>query len=135
MKTPLKLIFSLAGFALLATPVLRADETAAPPAGQPDRHERRENIMQMAKDLNLTADQQAKIEAIHQQAGEARKAIWADTSLTEDQKHAKLKELRKGTMEQVHALLTPEQQAKAKELREKHGPHGDQPPTDKPPGQ
>ena len=142
MKNSLKLILSLAGLVLLATPVLRADEPVAPPVDKPDRHdrherrhERRENMQKMAKELNLTADQQAGIEAIHRQAGDARKAIWADTSLSEEQKHAKMKNLHEDTMGKVHALLTPEQQAKAKELRGKHRQHGDQPPADKPPGQ
>ncbi len=44
-------------------------------------------------------------------------------------KRAKAMELRKNAEEQVHAILTPEQQAKAKELREKHRQHADQPPA------
>ena len=144
MKNFSKLILALAGLALLAAPALRAADApeAPPPGDKPDRHERREemreNLKKMAKELNLTADQQSKIEAIHQQAREALKALHDDTTLSEDQKHAKMKELRKSTEDQVHALLTPEQQAKAKELREKHGRHGDKgdkPGGEKPPGQ
>lgn len=143
MKNSLKLILSLAGVALLAAPVLRADEPVAPPADQPARpegrqgrrEEMRERFQRMTKDLNLTADQQAQAEGIFKQTGDAIKALHADLSLTEDQKRAKMQELRKNTRDQLHALLTPEQQAKAKELREKHGRHGDQPPVDKPQGQ
>ena len=140
MKNSFKLILSLTGLVLLAAPVLRADEPVTPPADQPDRHEwrkehrgeMRERFQHMAKELNLTADQQAQAEGIFKQTGDAVKVLHADPSLTEDQKHAKMQELRKSTRDQLHALLTPEQQAKAKELRAKHGRHGDQPPVDKP---
>ena len=140
MKNPLKLILFLAGLALLAAPVLRADEPAAPPADQPAcrdwrqgrRAEMRERFQRMTKELNLTADQQAQAEAIFKQTGDAFKALRNDAALTGEQKRAKMQDLRKGTRDQLHALLTPEQQAKAKELRAKHGRHGDQPPVDKP---
>jgi Spy/CpxP family protein refolding chaperone len=135
MKTSRKSTLLLAGALLLSAPMLRADDSVTPPADKPGRHERGDNLAQMAKDLNLTADQQAKIGSIHQQAAEARRAIRADTSLSEEQKREKLKELRRGTMDQVRALLTPEQQAKAKELREARRAHWNPPPAEKPPGQ
>jgi Spy/CpxP family protein refolding chaperone len=143
MKNSLKLILSLTGVALLAAPVLRADEPVVPPADQPAGHEwrkerreeMRERFQHLAKELNFTADQNAQAEVIFKQTGGAFKALHDDTSLTGDQKRAKMQELRKSTRDQLHALMTPEQQAKAKELREKHGRHGDQPPADKPPGQ
>jgi len=138
MKNTLRLILTLAGLALLTAPALRADEPAAPPTDKPAhpgrREEMREHFKQMVKELNLTPDQQAKGEAIFKQSSEARKAIQDDTTLGEDQKRAKFKELRKSTEDQIHALLTPDQMAKLKALRESHRQHGDQPPADKPPG-
>jgi Spy/CpxP family protein refolding chaperone len=138
MKILCKTLLPLAGLVLLASPVLRADEPDAPPP--PDRRERREdmreNAKKMAAELNLTADQQTQIEAIHKQTADAIKAMRADTSLSEDQKRAKGRELRKAAEEQVRAVLTPEQRAKAKELREKRrqGGPGEPPPSgDKPP--
>ena len=129
MKYSFKKFLPLAGFVLLASPFLRADEPAVPPPPPPGEHhehreEMRENAKRMAKELNLTADQQIQVEAIHKQTAEAMKAIHNDGSLSEDQKRAKGRELRKSAEDQVHALLTPEQQAKAKEMREKHGRHG-----------
>ena len=121
MKNILKLLVTLAGLALLAAPALRADEPTTPPAGKPDRHERREdmreNAKKMAKELDLSTDQQGKIESIHKQTGDAMRAVHDDTTLSEEQKREKSKALRKSSEEQVHALLTPEQQTKAKELR------------------
>ncbi len=140
MKNSPKRLLLLAGLALLAVPVLRADEPASPPADnsgrRPDRREEmRDRLQQALRQLDLTAGQKAKTEAIFKQSGEERKAIFADTSLSDEQKRTKMRELRKSTMDQVRALLTPEQQTKLKELRAKHGRRGDQPPAENPPGQ
>lgn len=129
MKNSLKFLVTLAGLALLAAPALRAAEPTPPPADKPDRHERREdmreNAKKMAKELDLTADQQAKIEAIHKQSRDAMRALHDDTTLSEEQKREKSKALRKSSEEQVHALLSPEQQTKAKELRGNRGERGE----------
>ena len=130
MKNLRKIVLPLAGFAMLGSLNLRADDAAGTPTPPPPgahhehRDEMRENFKRMVKDLDLSADQQIQIEAIHKQTAEQLKAVRGDASLTDDQKHAKSRELRKSTEEQVRAVLTPEQQAKAKELREKHGRHG-----------
>ena len=145
MKNNLRLLLSFAGLSLLATPFLRADDTPppAPPADRPHgghehREEMREHFKKMVQELNLTPDQQTKGEAILKQSAEARKALWDDTSLSQEDKREKMKELRKSTEDQIHALLTPDQQAKAKEMREKHHPQGQppagQPTPDKPTG-
>jgi Spy/CpxP family protein refolding chaperone len=139
MTSP-KFLLCLAGAALLATSALRADDGAAPPPPPPDQpahHGRREDMLarfnQMVKDLDLTADQQTKVQAILKQSAESIKALRDDTALSREDRRSKLMALRKSTEQQIHALLTPEQQAKAKELRAKHRPNGDQPPADMPP--
>jgi Spy/CpxP family protein refolding chaperone len=145
MKTPLKFLLPFAGFALLTSPLLRAADPADAPADKPDRQERRaemrENGKKWAEELNLTADQQTRVDAIRKQTADAIKALHKDTTLTDDQKKAKGRELRATTEQDVMAVLTPEQQAKAKELRakrmHKHGDHAEDqaappPPADKP---
>ena len=140
MKNPLKTLLPLAGLVLLASPILRAEDPAGPPPPPPGEHrerreDMRENAKRMAKELDLTAEQQIQAEAIVKQSGEAMKALHNDASLNEDQKRAKMKELRKSNESQIDALLTPEQKVKAKAMREKHGGHGpgDRPHKDKPP--
>lgn len=136
MKNPSKTLLPLAGILLLGTAFLRAEEPAAtpppPPPGEHHGHrgEMRGDFGKMAKELNLTAEQQTQIEAIHKQNQESMKAIRSDSTLTDDQKRDKSRELRKSGMQQALAILTPEQQAKAKTLRGKHGHHG---PDDGPP--
>jgi Spy/CpxP family protein refolding chaperone len=70
----------------------------------------------LTKALNLTPDQVSKIQAIHEDAKTQMQAIVADKSLTADARKAKLTELRESTRSQIMAVLTPDQQAKWKEL-------------------
>jgi Spy/CpxP family protein refolding chaperone len=141
MKKSLKFLLPFAGFALLTTPLLRAAEPTDAPADKPDRPERhgemRENARKWEQELNLTADQQTRVDAIRKQTMETLKTLHSDASLSDDQKRTKARELRKSTDQDIMAILTPEQQAKAKELRAKHAHrgNGDQPPpppADKP---
>lgn len=127
---------------MIASPFVRAEEPAAgtpppPPPGEKGerrehRQDMRENAEKMAKELNLTAEQQTQIEAIRKQTRESLKAIKNDASLNEDQKRDKGREIWKSSADQENAILTPEQQVKAKAMREKRGHHG---PGDRPPGE
>jgi Spy/CpxP family protein refolding chaperone len=60
--------------------------------------------------LNLTDDQKTKIEAIRADTKDQMKAINKDTTLSDTDRQAKVKELRKTTRAQVWAVLTPDQQ-------------------------
>jgi Spy/CpxP family protein refolding chaperone len=71
----------------------------------------------MMKDLNLSADQQTKMAAIRTQYKTKMEALRNDNSLTEDQKKARLMELRKAQNIEINALLTPEQREKMKSGR------------------
>ena len=82
-----------------------------------DRAERHEN---MAKELGLTADQKAQMKSIHMDAKKQAEAIKADSSLSAEQKKAKLKELHEQTMQKSEAILTPEQKQKFEQERAEH---------------
>jgi Spy/CpxP family protein refolding chaperone len=70
--------------------------------------------------LNLTDEQKSKIAAIRADAKDQMKAIQKDTSLTDDARQQKIKELRKTTRAQVWAVMTPDQQKQwASEARAK----------------
>ncbi|MFZ5497107.1 MAG: Spy/CpxP family protein refolding chaperone [Verrucomicrobiota bacterium] len=112
------------GAILIATaPVLRAgDETR--PEGAPSG-ERRERLQQgadrMAEELGLSDEQKAKMKEIGEQERAALEALKADTSLAKEVRRAKAQEIREKYRAQRHAVLTPEQQAKAEKMREKRG--------------
>jgi Spy/CpxP family protein refolding chaperone len=131
MKNSYKIIVSLAGLLLLAAPVLRAEEPAAPPADQPKHKGERGGpgaMMEHAvKELNLSAEQEAKWKEIGKQERAVAEGIRNDTALSKDEKRAKMKEANKPFAEQRRALLNPEQQKKFDDMRAKareHGPGG-----------
>jgi Spy/CpxP family protein refolding chaperone len=77
----------------------------------------------MAK-LNLTDDQRAKIQPILKSSREQAHAVRNDTTLTPEQKRAKMREIHQGTMAQMNSLLTPEQQQQWQQMRQHRGPGG-----------
>ena len=73
----------------------------------------------MAKELDLTADQQAKWKEIGQQEKTALEAIRHDASIAKEDKRAKAKETNKGFAEQRRTVLNADQQKKFDHLRAK----------------
>lgn len=72
--------------------------------------------------LNLSQDQKDKIKAIRDDAQQQILDAHKDTTLTDEQKQARLKKIRKTERAQVFGVLTPEQQktwaAEQRERRE-----------------
>ena len=81
-------------------------------------------LKMLTEKLNLTDDQQAKLKPILEDESKQMKALHDDTSLAPADKRAKMKELRESSTDKINAVLTPDQQAKWKqmkqELMEKH---------------
>jgi Spy/CpxP family protein refolding chaperone len=75
----------------------------------------------MKKELNLTDEQSAKLDAGRKQISEKMQSIRDDKSLTEEQVKEKSKELRKEQMKSMKSILTEEQFNKMKESRKHHG--------------
>jgi Spy/CpxP family protein refolding chaperone len=75
----------------------------------------------MKKELNLTAEQSAKLDASRKKMAEKMESIRNDKSLTEEQQKEKRKELRKEQMENMKSILTEEQLKKMKEGRKHRG--------------
>ena len=88
-------------------------------ASSPDAH-----LQMLTEKLNLTDEQRTKLKPIFQDQAQQLKAVHDDTSLTQEQKTAKSKAIHASFHDQINAVLTPEQQAKLKEMRhegaEKH---------------
>lgn len=125
MKSNRFLPFILSGammlpIAALAQTGAAADNSANAATSQAPDKERGEKF---AEKLNLTPEQKADLKSIRENAKQQAQAIKSDSSLTPDQKKAKFKELRKSSHEQMMAKLTPDQQAKFKEMRKEHRGH------------
>ena len=80
------------------------------------RHHRggREHV---AKQLNLTADQQEKLKAIRKSQHEEMKALKENTSLTAEQQKAKRAELHKKYADQSTAIYTPAQKEQMEKMK------------------
>jgi periplasmic protein CpxP/Spy len=94
-------------------------------AGMHQKGESAEQHLQMLSEkLNLTDDQKTKLKPILQDQLQQMKAVREDSSLSEDQRRAKMKSIHESLHDQINAVLTPEQQAKFKQMQhdemEKH---------------
>ena len=125
MKSNRFFTFILSGAMVL--PMAALAQTASTASGdnaaQAQSDKRGERGEKFAKELNLTPQQQADLKSIRESMKQQAQAIKNDSSLTADQKKAKFKELRKSSHEQMMAKLTPDQQAKFKEMRKEHRGH------------
>ncbi len=81
----------------------------------------------MKADLGLSEAQVAKIKPAMEANAAKAKALHEDTSLSEEQKREKLREIRKAGGDAIMAELTPEQKKKFEEHQKQHrkdGPPG-----------
>jgi Spy/CpxP family protein refolding chaperone len=134
MKTNRKLILgTLAVLLVSSLPALRADDAGTPPP--PPAHGKGEGrgpgqrLQMLAEKLNLTADQKAKIEPLVKAEIDEIKVVMDDQSLTREARREKMMAINQKYRPQIAAFLTPEQQAKFKEIRQERREHrqGDAP--------
>lgn len=110
---------------LVAALAFASAKSHANPAQAASKEKGMHDKMEAALDsLNLTDDQKAKVKDILADAKTKRQAVVSDTSLNEEQKRAKMKELHEGMMSKLNEVLTPEQQA---ELKKKMTPTKEKP--------
>ena len=107
---------------VLTTGLLLAGQTPATPppghsamasANSPEAH-----LQMLSEKLNLTEDQKTKLRPILQDQAEQFKAVHDDSSLSQEQKSAKMKALHESFHEQINGVLTPEQQVKFKQMKQ-----------------
>jgi Spy/CpxP family protein refolding chaperone len=117
--------------AMSASPMLASAATIAQDAGQTQAAPADQG-KRSRPDLNLTDDQKAQMKKIHEDAKSQIAAVNSDTSLSADQKQAKIRTIRMSTHKQTEALLTPEQRQVQKQWRHSH-PHQNQNEEQQPP--
>jgi Spy/CpxP family protein refolding chaperone len=105
-------LVSLGMAAALSVPAVLAKSHAA--TAQQGEMGMRDKLQSAVESLNLTDDQKSKVKDIFADAKAKRQTVWSDSSLTDDQKKAKMKELHAGTMAKLNEVLTPDQQAQLK---------------------
>lgn len=110
----------IAGVMLAYSPALRAEEgkenkDAKTHQGRPERGAgMKEHLDKMAKDLNLTADQKAKVEAAMKEQGEKMRGM---RDLSPDERREKGKALREDMAKKMKGILTADQFEKWEKMR------------------
>lgn len=91
--------------------------------GPPDPAQR---TQELTKKLNLSADQQTKVQDLLQSEHSQMESLHQDNSLSQQDRRAKMMDIHKGTDTQMRALLDSTQQKKWDEMqakREQWGSH------------
>ncbi len=97
---------------------IKGDRDTLTRTGKPmqDRSAKKTGV-EFGKELNLTADQQAKMKEIRKDYKIKIESVKNDNALSQEQKKDRMKELMKRQQEQVKMILTKEQIEKMQSLK------------------
>jgi len=106
----------------------------APPNNQPSAQENggghrgpmdpAQRTQELTKKLNLTSDQQAKVQQILQSESSQVESLRSDSSLSQQDRHSKMMDIHQATNTQIRAALDPNQQKQWDEMQAKRGQWG-----------
>lgn len=131
MTKTLALMALVAGGLLAGTSLQAQDNSSGKPAaphGSPGMRGR-PNMDRLAKELSLTDDQKTKLQAALEDQMTKIRELHKDTSLSQEDKRIKAKELREATQAKIKEILTPDQLEKWHKLMKQHGPQGKKKPA------
>ena len=77
----------------------------------------------MSKELNLTEDQKTKIQPILQDTQKQMQDVRNDTSLSQQDRMAKVRSVHENAMKQVEPILTAEQREKWEKMQQNRHEH------------
>jgi len=78
-----------------------------------------DQTQRLTKELNLTSDQQTKVQSILEDQQKQMQALRQDTSSTPEDRRSKMMDIHKNTVSQVRAVLNDDQQKKFDEMQAK----------------
>ncbi len=119
----LSLVAALVGGLLLACGSASAQDTKE--GKKKGQFSPQARVEQMAKDLNLTDAQKAKLTPVFEEQGKKMRAMREDTNLSQEQRQEKMREMRTESDKQIKAILTPEQWEKWQKDRPQFGKKGE----------
>ena len=99
------------------------DPQSAPAGAPPERGHGRghfdptKRAEMLGKHLNLTSDQQSKVQDILKSEQSQMQSLRQDSSVSQPDRHAKMMNIHKGSNEQIRALLDTTQQKKWDEIQ------------------
>lgn len=142
----MKRILLSASLSIALTGALAIAQTANPPDSSPGpaykghhhggHHSQnpQQQAAWLSKKLNLTSDQQAKLEPILADRDQKIAALRSDTSLTQDQKKEQFRAIHQNLKQQLSSILTPDQLEQTHSMRHHRGQHQQQPGSAPPAG-
>jgi Spy/CpxP family protein refolding chaperone len=113
-------------FFLAACAAFAQDSSQPTPAPQQNRvhHDSAEKrLKRISKRLKLTDEQKEKLRPILEEEEKETAAVSADTTLSQQQRHKKMHEIRLNSRSQMDPILTPEQQAQMPKMHAGGGGH------------
>jgi len=134
LSTTAMLIFSAAAFAAVPQDAQSSQQPSAQSGtghGAGEGHGRAMGmnpdamLEHMSTELNLTDDQKTKIKPILEEQSKQMQDLRQNTSTSEQDRRAKMKQIHENTMSQVRAILTSDQQKKLDEMMSQHGERGE----------
>jgi Spy/CpxP family protein refolding chaperone len=114
-------VLAIGATALSALPAMAQDPAAPPPPPPPGQAGpgrggpggmRGNQVEFLTQKLNLTPDQVTQVKAIDADTMKQMNALREDTSVAQQDKRAKMMDIRKASQGKIRALLTPDQQTK-----------------------
>ncbi len=115
----------LTGTSAITVAAMPKQETAIPSApqqGMAPKQSQRERLKAAVDDLNLSDDQKTKLGPVFDDAKTKTDAVRSDSTLTPEEKKAKMKEIAADLHSKVHAVLTPDQRTQLKEKLQANSP-------------
>ncbi len=100
------------------TAVAAQSDASQAPADTEARARVEARLQKLATELNLTDDQKNQLKPILQDEVKQLKTVRDDSSMSADQKKAKIAEIRQNSRSQMRSVLTPEQQKKLDAMKE-----------------
>ncbi len=109
------------GAVAFAAPAPDSNSPAHRNRGPAAQRPARDFLQELSEKLNLTDAQKAAIKPILATEVNEIKAVHQDSSLSAEQKQAKIKEIRDNNREKINTLLTPDQQKIFAEMKDQAG--------------
>jgi len=140
-KHAIRFLIVAFAFAALSLPALAQGAPAGATGesqGKPHLPSVDERVQHMTKMLNLSDDQQTKVKSILQDEHKQIASLRQDTSLAQEDRHAKFQQIHGATAQKIRDVLNDEQktkfdqmQAQHEERMDKHAGQGGTGPSDK----
>ena len=124
------LVLVAAGAISIAAPFASAQDSPSQNNDQQQEHNRRHGMdpaqrtQELTKKLKLSTDQQAKVKDALESEHSQMESLHQDSSLSQDDRRAKMMDIRKTTDTQIRGLLDSNQQKKWDEMQAQRGQWG-----------